>query len=194
MVGEGCDHPMEACLVFNRGADYYVENGLGREIDVGEALEILQKADESGLVLQPSNSRSPTNICCCCGCCCQVLLSFKRHPEPAALVSSPFIVAHEPETCIGCEECIERCQMDAIAPAGEVVAVDLKQCIGCGLCVTTCPSGSLTMERKPEAEQRQVPATQLRTYLEMARARGKLKTSDVAVLALRSAKDRLMSH
>jgi len=50
------------------------------------------------------------------------------------------------------------------------------------------------MERKPEAEQRQVPATQLRTYLEMARARGKLKTSDVAVLALRSAKDRLMSH
>jgi NAD-dependent dihydropyrimidine dehydrogenase PreA subunit len=194
MVGEGCDHPMESCLVFNRGADYYIENGLGREIDVEEALEILRRADESGLVLQPSNSRNATNICCCCGCCCQVLLSFKRHPEPASLVLSPFIVAHEPETCIGCEDCIERCQMDAITPDGDVVAVDLKQCIGCGLCVTTCPSGSLTLERKPEEEQREVPATQVRNYMQMARARGKLKSTDVALLALRSAKDRLTSR
>ena len=194
MVGEGCDHPMESCLVFNRGADYYIENGLGREIDVEEAIQILREADESGLVLQPSNSRNTTNICCCCGCCCQVLLSFKRHPDPASLVSSPFIVAHEPETCIGCEECVERCQMDAITLAGDVVEVDLKRCIGCGLCVTTCPSGSLVLERKPEEEQREVPTTQMRSYMRMARVREKLRSQDVALLALRSAKDRLTTR
>ena len=194
MIGEGCDRPLESCLVFNTGADYYIENGLGREIDAEEALGILKRADESGLVLQPSNSRSPTNICCCCGCCCQALLAFKRHPEPAALVSSPFIVAHDPDTCIGCETCVDRCQMGAITPAEEVDEVDLKMCIGCGLCVTTCATESLVLERKPEAGQSDVPATQVQSYLNMARVRGKLKKTDVALLALRSAKDRLMTR
>jgi Pyruvate/2-oxoacid:ferredoxin oxidoreductase delta subunit len=194
MMGEGCDRPVEACLVFNTGADFYIENGLGREIDAEEALGILKRADESGLVLQPSNARSPGNICCCCGCCCQVLLAFKRHPEPAALVSSPFIVAHDPDTCIGCETCVDRCQMDAITPADEVVEVDLKMCIGCGLCVTTCTTDSLVLARKPEAEQSDVPTTQVQNYMNMAKARGKLKKIDVALLALRSAKDRLLTR
>ena len=29
MVGEGCDKPLESCLVFGWGADYYLRNGLG---------------------------------------------------------------------------------------------------------------------------------------------------------------------
>jgi NAD-dependent dihydropyrimidine dehydrogenase PreA subunit len=194
MVGEGCDRPVEACLVFNGGADFYIENELAREIDAEEALDILKRAGAAGLVLQPSNSQSPTNICCCCGCCCQALLAFKRHPEPAALVSSPFIVAHDPDTCIACEVCIDRCQMDAIALAEEVVEVDLKKCIGCGLCVPTCSTESLVLERKPEAEQRDVPVTQIESHLNRARIRGKLSKSDEFLLALRAAKNRLMER
>lgn len=191
MVGEGCDRPEEACLVFNRGADYYIENGLGREIGVEEALDILETAEETGLVLQPSNAQNVTNICCCCGCCCQVLKSFKSHPEPASLVTSPFIVSAEPETCIACGTCVERCPMDATSIVDEHVEVDLKRCIGCGLCVTRCPSGSLTLVRKPEKEQKAVPVSVTRNLMNLARVRGKLNPKNASQLALRAARNRI---
>ena len=193
IAGEGCDHPEEACLVFGRGADYYLENGLGRLIDVDEALEILRIAEETGMVLQPSNSRNITNICCCCGCCCQVLKIFKQHPHPSSLVSSPFIASADPQTCIGCGECIPRCQMDALSLVNELVSLDSNRCIGCGLCISTCPTESLQLVRKPKEEQKRVPSTQLRTYLNLARARGRLTPQNVALMALRSAKDRLLT-
>jgi ferredoxin len=174
MIGEGCDKPMETCLVFGTAADYYVENGLGRYIDTDEALEILRLAEEAGLVLQPSNSQRIVNICCCCGCCCQVLLAFKRHPKPASLVSSPFVIATNPDLCIGCGDCITRCQMEALSLVGDVSVPDLDRCIGCGLCVTTCPSGSLHLVRKPLEEQPEVPSSLARTYIKLARARGVL--------------------
>lgn len=194
MVGEGCDRPLESCLVFDRAADYYMENGIGREIDLAETLRILRQADQAGLVLQPSGYKKISNICCCCGDCCQVLLAFKRHPEPANLVSSPFLVAYDGEACDGCGTCLDRCQMDAITTSGDGVAVDLKRCIGCGLCVTTCPEEALTLVRKPPAQQPEVPASQARAYLNLARERGKLGVGDVTLMALRSAKDRIVSR
>ncbi len=69
--GAGCDKLMDACLVFGWGADYYERNELGRVITLEETLEILKKADEDSLVLQPSNAQEIVNICCCCGDCCQ---------------------------------------------------------------------------------------------------------------------------
>ncbi|HEY45106.1 MAG TPA: 4Fe-4S binding protein [Anaerolineae bacterium] len=172
MIGEGCDKPMETCLVFGTGADYYVENGLGRYIEVDEALEILRLAEESGLVLQPSNSQRIVNICCCCGCCCQVLLALKRLPKPASLVSSPYVIAYDPDLCVGCGDCVTRCQMDALSLVGDVSVPDLDRCIGCGLCVTTCTSGSLHLVRKPLEEQAKVPSSLARTYVKLARVRG----------------------
>jgi electron transport complex protein RnfB len=172
MVGEGCERPEEVCLVFDQGADYYVENGLGRYIDESEAMAILEMADETGLVLQPGNAQRTTNICCCCGCCCQVLLSYKRHPQPASLVSSPYIVATTPDLCIGCGDCIDRCQMQALSLVDDISVPDLDRCIGCGLCVTTCTSGSLHMVRKPLEEQPAVPRSMGRAFMNMAKARG----------------------
>lgn len=174
MIGEGCDRPLEVCLVFGTAADYFVENGLGRYINTDETLEILALAEETGLVLQPSNSKRIVNICCCCGCCCQVLKAFKRHPKPASLVSSPFVIASDPDICVGCGDCVIRCQMDAISLVGDVSVLDLDRCIGCGLCVTTCTSGSLYLVRKPEEEQAKIPTSLARTYLKLAKVRGVL--------------------
>jgi NAD-dependent dihydropyrimidine dehydrogenase PreA subunit len=172
MIGEGCDKPEESCLVFDQGADYYVENGLGRYIEVDEALQILVRAEETGLVLQPSNSKHIANICCCCGCCCGIMLAFKRHPKPASLVSTPFRIAAEQDLCSGCGDCVIRCQMEALSMIEDVVATDLDRCIGCGLCVTTCPTDCLYLERKPIEEQPKVPTTLGRAYIQLARARG----------------------
>jgi electron transport complex protein RnfB len=174
IVEKGCDRPQETCLVFGSGADYYVRNGLGRSIDLEETLEILKLAEEAGLVLQPSNAKKAAFICLCCGCCCQVLKNIKRHPKPARFVVSPFVAAVGLDTCIGCGDCVDRCQMEALELVEDTVTLDADRCIGCGLCVTACPTESLSMVRKPESEQPEVPNNMIEASLKLAKARGKV--------------------
>jgi ferredoxin len=187
MVGQGCGKMEEACLIMGSGVDYYRDNGIGRVIDREEALAILKRADAEGLVLQPSNAKKIANVCMCCGCCCGVLRTIKTHPRPAEFVSSPFRVAIDESACTGCGVCLTRCPMDALAQDGDGnIGLKSERCIGCGLCVSTCPSGSLALVRKPEAEQRDVPATFTKTYIEMARKRRKLALGRWAAAWLRS--------
>jgi ferredoxin len=174
IMDKGCDKPQETCLVFGSGADYYVRNGLGRSIDLDEALEILNLAEKTGLVLQPSNSKKAAFICLCCGCCCQVLKNLKRYPKPASLVSSPFVVAVNLDTCEGCGDCVDRCQLQALGLGDKTIALDIERCIGCGLCVTACPTESLVMVRKPESEQPEVPKNMIEVSLKLGKARKKI--------------------
>ncbi|MGA2403682.1 MAG: 4Fe-4S binding protein, partial [Syntrophobacteraceae bacterium] len=153
MMGAGCDRPLEACLVFGLGAQYYEENGLGRPIGQQEALDILDQAEKTGLVLQPSNTRKVSNICTCCGCCCQILKNLKLLPEPANYAASNYFAAVDQELCTACGTCMDRCQMEAIEMDGQSASVLRKRCIGCGLCVTTCPEEAIRLEQKPEAEK-----------------------------------------
>jgi H+/Na+-translocating ferredoxin:NAD+ oxidoreductase subunit B len=193
LLGKGCDKPEETCLVFDGGAEHYLRNGLGREISRQEVLDILKIAEETGLVLQPSNAREIVNICCCCGDCCGVLRSLKRHPKPARLASSPFFAVINTETCQGCGVCEDRCQMDAVQLVDEKASVDLDSCIGCGLCVSTCPTGSLTLARKPEYEQPEVPGDLIKASIELGRARGKLSKGDLLMMQIKSKVDRLLA-
>jgi NAD-dependent dihydropyrimidine dehydrogenase PreA subunit len=171
MEGKGCERPEDTCLVFGNGADYYEQRGIGRVIDREEALGILEKADEAGLVLQPSNAKNVVNICCCCGCCCQVLKNIKRHPKPATVVSTPFVAAVDADICEGCGTCVERCQMDALQLKDDGIALDLDRCIGCGLCVSTCPSGGLALERKPDQDPQAVPKNMIESLRKLHQAR-----------------------
>jgi NAD-dependent dihydropyrimidine dehydrogenase PreA subunit len=186
LVGEGCDRPEESCLVFGSGADFYLKNGLGRMISQEEALNILAEADRAGLVLQPNNAQKAGNICCCCGCCCGVLRTIKKYPRPADIVSSAFRVSVDRDSCDGCGVCLERCQMQALQLIDDRVSAELGRCIGCGLCVTTCPTHSLTLERKPSFEQPAVPETMTKTYIKLARTRGKLKPGRILNMWLKT--------
>jgi Pyruvate/2-oxoacid:ferredoxin oxidoreductase delta subunit len=194
MVGEGCDRLEEACLVFGRGADFYERNGLGRKISLEEALAILRRADEEGLILQPSNSQKIANICCCCGCCCGVLRTIKRHPRPASIVSTPFTASADPELCSGCETCVSRCQMAAVRIDEGKSIIDSNRCIGCGLCVTTCPTGSLRLIRKAAGKLPEVPKNQFEAYKKLGRVRGKLGAAKQAQIVLQAAYDRLRAR
>lgn len=171
MVGKGCGKPMEVCLSFGGGAYYYEENGLGRSISQEEALETLRIGMEAGLVLQPGNAQKPTNICMCCGCCCQVLKNLKSLDSPAKVVHTNYYAEVIEDDCIGCEACVERCQMDAIA-VDETARVDPDRCIGCGLCVPECPNEALVMRQKATDDQYVPPANVVETYLNMAKERG----------------------
>ena len=171
MVGKGCDKPMEVCLTFGGGAYYYEENGLGRTITQEEALETLRIGMDAGLVLQPGNAKKPTNICMCCGCCCQVLKNLKTLDSPAKVVHTNFYAEVIADNCIACENCVERCQMDAIT-MDDIARIDLERCIGCGLCVAACPNEAMAMRQKMADEQYEPPANVVETYLNMAKERG----------------------
>lgn len=62
IMGKGCDRPEESCLTFGMAARIMVRNGRGRFISMEESLEILRRAEEAGLVLQPSNAKRAINI------------------------------------------------------------------------------------------------------------------------------------
>ena len=167
LMGSGCGAPEESCLMFGEWADYYARNGQGRYIDRDGVLDIIAKADKANLVLQPSNSKEISFLCTCCGCCCGVLLRLKQHPKPSEAVASPFIAEATPETCDGCEICLNRCQMGALKLENEQVVLNSDRCIGCGLCVSTCPTGSLILKRKSASKHVQVPLNMETTWKEI---------------------------
>ena len=174
LAGKECDKPMENCFSFGSHADYYVENGMGRYITIGEAKEIVRQNEEAGLVMQPFNSQKIGGMCSCCGDCCGVLRSLKMHPRPAEMVQSNYFAQVDEAECTGCETCIERCQMEAIEVDDGIAAIDRVRCIGCGLCVTTCPVDAIELVKKPEDELYHPPKTGAETYMKIMQERGKL--------------------
>lgn len=167
-----CDKPIEVCLAFGSHADYYVQNGMGRHITAEEAKEIIKRNDEAGLVIQPFNSQRVGGMCSCCGDCCGALRSLKKQPIPADAVQSNYYAQVNDDECIGCETCVERCQMEAVDMVDDTAAVNLDRCIGCGLCVTTCPTEAMTVVKKPEEDQYLPPESGGEVYVRIAMERG----------------------
>jgi Na+-translocating ferredoxin:NAD+ oxidoreductase subunit B len=170
---KGCNKPLEACFSFGSHAHYYVENKMARYITREEAKEILKRNEEAGLVIQPFNSQMVGGMCSCCGDCCGVLKSLKKQPFPASSVQSSYFVTIDPDNCVGCETCLDRCQMDAITMEEGRAVIDLNRCIGCGLCVTTCATEALRLVKKPEETMYKPPESGAETYIRLAVERGK---------------------
>jgi Pyruvate/2-oxoacid:ferredoxin oxidoreductase delta subunit len=170
-----CGKPLEACFMFGSMGQYYLDRGMGREVSLEEAAGILERCREAGLVTQPATAQNPSGMCNCCGDCCGVLRALNLHPRPAELVMANHRAQADPERCTGCQTCLARCQMAAIAMTAEGLAeVRPERCIGCGLCVTACPEEALALVPKPAEDQRVPPASMAEQMLLLARKRGLL--------------------
>jgi len=175
VMDRGCGKHLEACFMFGSMGQYYLDRNLGREVSLAEAVGILEKCREAGLVTQPATSQNPAGMCNCCGDCCGVLAALNKHPRPAEIVFTNHFAAVDRDACMGCEVCPDRCQMHALAmDADGLAAVNRDRCIGCGLCVTTCPAQAITLTPKPEREVRVPPAGMAEQMLLMAQKRGLL--------------------
>jgi Pyruvate/2-oxoacid:ferredoxin oxidoreductase delta subunit len=175
MTGKGCGKPLETCLIFGAAARYYEKNRIGRSITREEALDILSVAEKEALVLQSTNAQKIINICLCCGDCCQVLKVLNRHPKPAEVVHPNYYARIRAEDCIGCEICLDRCQVRALEMKEGLAEIDPDRCLGCGLCVPTCSGQAIDLVRKEDGECYIPPADVRETYLRMTRERGLLK-------------------
>jgi Na+-translocating ferredoxin:NAD+ oxidoreductase subunit B len=173
IIERGCGKPLDVCFMFGSMARYYLDNNMGRQVTTEEAVSILRKAQNAGLVTQPGTAQNPAGMCNCCGDCCGVLAAIKKFPKPAELVFSNYQALVNDENCTGCGVCIDRCQMDAIAMNDDSVArVDPERCIGCGLCVINCPSEALKLMPKSAAGTRVPPATSAEQMIQIAKNRG----------------------
>ncbi len=152
LIGDPCKKTklLESCFSFRTAARSVIEKGIGKEITKEEAIKIIEKAEDDGLVLQPSNSGKPFAMCTCCGCCCGVLTNQKRYPEPAQFFATNFYAEVDPDSCIGCGICEDRCNMDAIHIEDAIAQVGKTKCIGCGVCVPTCTSEAMKLYKKEE--------------------------------------------
>ncbi len=144
--------PEYSCLAFGKTADYIVDRGFGKRITKAETYAILEATEKAGLVHNTNNFLERTMfICNCCGCCCGFLKSIKRFDSNAMLAYSNFVVQADPESCAGCGDCLDRCQMEALSLVEERIRVETARCLGCGNCATVCPTGFLTMVRRSDA-------------------------------------------
>jgi Na+-translocating ferredoxin:NAD+ oxidoreductase subunit B len=173
LFDKACGKPREVCFMFGPMGQYYIDNGLGRKIDIEEALQILARAHEAGCVTQPAAARSPFTMCNCCVDCCGFLKAVSKHAKPAELVFSNYRVDFDRDRCIGCGTCVERCGMGAatVSSVDGLSEQNPDRCIGCGLCVTTCPAKVRRLVPK-EGEARVPVADTPSMFAAMARDRG----------------------
>lgn len=102
-----CDHSSETCLVFGAVADFMVENGFGRYLSVEQALELLEKMEEAGLVHNTMNIQvKPTFVCSCCICACIILRGLSELHNPQSFAKSNFLPVRDDEICTKCEKCV----------------------------------------------------------------------------------------
>ncbi len=153
LVGKGCDRPVNSCLVFAPVKNVFDRSKTDRVITKEEALKILQTTEEAGLVHTVGNYRDGIDyICNCCTCCCGILRGIAQYGIASAVAHSDFFLVVEADACTGCNNCIGRCQFNALSASDGVVAVDYHHCMGCGVCVVACSTDALHLERRPEAE------------------------------------------
>ena len=117
LMGEGCGHLEEdMCLYLNDNAISFSKNGEHRLITKEEAYEILQRAEDNGLVHEVNQALGfddVTAICNCCGCSCYALRIAELFRSPNG-VSSNFIAKVDKDKCVACGQCVENCQTNAV--------------------------------------------------------------------------------
>jgi ferredoxin len=173
LVGKGCDRPLEACMVFAPVEGAFQGHGPDRPLTKEEALEILRQTEEAGLIHSTGNFRDGNAyICNCCTCCCGILRSVAEFGIPTANVSSDFYAVVDAEECIGCGDCIEQCQFNALAVPEDVCEVDVAHCIGCGQCTIVCPTDAITLNRRPKDEIPELPTNRKDWWIKRAKERG----------------------
>jgi len=150
---EGCNYPMETCLSFGVAAEYYIENGTGRQVTAEEAITIVEEADKAGLIHAGANTKHLSNICNCCPCCCASMQGITKFGhDKHKYLNAIFESMIDQEICTGCGTCIDRCPVSAIKLDDQaVVYKDL--CIGCGLCAAVCPEDAITLQVRENMEE-----------------------------------------
>ncbi len=154
-----CGHPIETCMAFGEEAEFALWAGRGRQIDRDEALAILRRSVDAGMILQNMYTKNSEFICSCHGDCCGVLSSYIAvGPEIAAKstaykFTSNYVLEYDRDACIQCGACVARCPMTAITMDETNHPTVNALCMRCGQCGMVCPVGARKLRAKPADER-----------------------------------------
>jgi NAD-dependent dihydropyrimidine dehydrogenase PreA subunit len=152
LLGQSCTQTelRENCFTFGKSARYVTEQGFGRLISKQEALKIMKKSEEDGLIhkaFHPHSDiyREESSICNCCKDCCGTL-EWWRMGLTALINSTNHLSKIDEDVCTGCGICIEKCPVDAIRlNNNDKAEVNEQYCIGCGVCAHFCPEHAISL-------------------------------------------------
>ena len=116
-IGDGCGHLDEdMCIQMGKGAEHYIRSGRAREITREQALEIIKRAEENGLMHDMVNIEEPGEsaaICNCCACACFGLRVGLMYGARDAIRSN-YVAEVDEAKCVACGQCVETCPGNAL--------------------------------------------------------------------------------
>lgn len=180
-LDKACDNPDDVCLSLNTAATTLAHNGHAKLISKADAMDILKRSKELGLMQTGDNvQKNVSYICNCCSCCCGMLGAINDFGITGAIVTSNWIMAVDEDQCKGCGACIGKCPVNAIEMThdnGEFknlkkVICKEELCLGCGVCPSSCQFDALVMQ--PRSKRVFTPETVIDKTIAMALERGKL--------------------
>ena len=150
--GHGCSQPVDSmCLYFTPWAEFLIDKGIARKATVDEALKVIKRAENAGLVHLAVNVQDDVGgMCQCCPCCCGVMRTVTEFKIPTGVAKSDYYATTDIEQCTGCESCVMVCPVKAITMDDAKAVVNTAECLGCGVCVVECPNKSMSLVARPE--------------------------------------------
>jgi ferredoxin len=146
LTAQKCERPVEICMQLGKAGTYSIDRGTGRQVDKEEAIALLKKAEQAGLIHVTMNRAADTHfICNCCNDCC---MTFPMLINRQLKMCDPsrFAARIDASACDACGDCLERCYFGALTMGDESAVVDAEACMGCGLCQVVCPAGAIALE------------------------------------------------
>lgn len=143
--------PLDVCMTFGPGADFVVERLGGRKISKDEAMAILDETEDAGLIHMTRNVTDRISFLCNCDRWhCVAVTSILAQAKPGKFFNSGFDPHFDPDTCTGCELCLDRCPATALELNDDYLpVVDFDRCFGCASCATGCVVDAVSMVNKP---------------------------------------------
>jgi len=141
-----------SCFTLGKSARHTSNHGFSKLISKEEALQILKKCEEAGLVHKAYHLHSDTKkeevaICNCCNCCCLNARNCLIFPVTNA---TNYLASIDQDLCIGCGTCIEKCHNKAIELNEDNKAERIEDfCIGCGVCAYFCLENAISLIEGP---------------------------------------------
>ncbi|MCK4382402.1 MAG: 4Fe-4S dicluster domain-containing protein [Candidatus Lokiarchaeota archaeon] len=145
--------PIDVCLSFDMGAEFFIANGIGKRITKEEALDLLIKCEKKGMVHCTLNAQKPDFLCNCDKEHCGILKSAIKFHRLGGLALSNFRAKIEESIkCNECYRCVDICPTHAIYPSIEeggkfIPELNLDLCIGCGVCSSNCSVNRILLEK-----------------------------------------------